>query len=338
MPPENEVTEQQQTTETPAAPAGAATRDDLIAAAAAVRAAGGDDGAAEAPAPAEAAPAPEETKLDRLFRERQKAHAEREAARNYAEEARARADAERDKIIAEARAEADRIRREEDQRRLDAYKADPIAHLRASGRDPQSIVDDVLRANTPEAKAIARAEAAELAAKRATEQAEGVGKSFESWKAEQARLEQEQRIAQATQSYVTTLASPEAAPYLNARWDQQQIWSESVKVMSDLVASGQRYNVDFDDRDVVAYLERQSRERIAKLSPAAHQVSAAAPVTESGNAPKVQANGPRTLNAAQGSERRSSPKPLYQLPPDQRRQALIDDVAAARRNNPKAEF
>ncbi len=337
MPPEVETTTEP-TTETPAAPAGgAASRDDLIAAAAAVRAAGGEEAAAVEPT-AEAAPAPEETKLDRIYRERQKAHAEREAARNYAEESRQRTDAEAARILADARAEAEKSRREEDQRRLDAYQRDPIGSLRSMGKDSQSIVDDVLRANTPEAKAIARAEAAERAAKEATDRANGVGKDFEAWKADRERAEQEQRIAQATHSYVSTLASPEAAPHLNARWDPQQIWSESVKVMTDLVNSGQRYNVDFDDRDVVAYLEKQSRERIAKLSPAAHQVSAVAPVTEPGNAPKVQANGPRTLSAAQGSERRSSPKPLYQLPPDQRRQALIDDVAAARRNNPKAEF
>lgn len=347
MPPENEEQQQEQTTPAP----GPATREDLIAA---VLAAGGTEGAPAADAAPAAAtpPAAEpatEGPLDIVLRARVKAHAEREAARASATTIEEQARAQAQRILDKAQADAQRMTEDAVTARKARFAGNPIEALREIG-DPQEVVDAVLRAKSPEAQAIARAEAAERAAAKAEQVGAGAAKDFADFKAQQ---EQERQTAAATsyrQMFLDTHATETLTPHLHARFDPQEIAMRAVQQAQAWVGDGLRYRMqgqpklsenDFDDADVAAYLERQSKEKLSRLiptAPAAQQVSAAAPATEPGNAPKVQANGPRTLSAAQGSERRTSPKPLHQLPPDQRRQALIDEVNAAMRANPKAEY
>lgn len=335
---ENKEPQQEQTTATTAP----ATRDDLIAA---VIAAGGgevaQDDAATATSAETASEPVVEDRLDIILKARQKAHAEREATRQSSERILRDAEEQRDRMIADARAEARRITEQEQEQRRARFRENPVEALRNDYGDPQRVVDEVLKHGTSEAKALARAEAAERAAKEAQEVGQSAKKDFEDFKASQLR-ERESAAADAyVQKFLSEHASAEKAPHLHARFEPQEIAQRAVQQAQTWVQDGLRYRVDFDDADVVAYLERESKDRIGKIlpsTPAAQQVRAAAPATEPGNAPKVQATGPRTLSAAQGSERRTSPKPLYQLPPDQRRQALIDEVNAAMRANPKAEY
>jgi cell division septum initiation protein DivIVA len=333
------------------------TRDDLLAA---VREAGGtasvvDQVATEAaakndppvePEPAAAPPPAADDPLERIMRAREKAHAETMAARNAADEIRRQAEAERTRIIEEAKAEARRAVEQEQNARRARLDASPIEALRELGRDPNQVVDAVLSANTPEAR-----ERARLAADLETLRAEAkVGKTAaEELKELRAAMQTEQQlrvVEQAQRSFFAEHATAEKAPYLHARYDASEIWERSNRIYNEwtqagLVLNGQGEN-GFAPSDIVAYLERQSKERISKVAaspaPPAQQVSAGAVARPPGNAPQVSANGPRTLSAAQGSERRTSPKPLSEMSSEQARQALIDEVAAARRNNPDAAF
>ena len=123
-----------------------------------------------------------------------------------------------------------------------------------------------------------------------------------------------------------------------ARWDPEEIFERSAKLAQEWAKEGLVYRKDFDDADVAAYLEKQSRERFKSLNgqTPAQQSGAGAAERQPGLAPKSAANGTRTLSVAQGSERRTSPKPLSELSPEQQREELIATVAAARRANPDA--
>lgn len=334
-------------------------RDQLIQA---VREAGGtesvDIAAEEQAAAAPVAPAPavepatEEPPPDRLaaiLKAREEKHAEVEAqrarARDIEEEARQRAD----RILREAEEKARRTIDEEVARHRAQFEAGPTAKLRAMGLDSQEAIDKVLAESRPENLAIreaqARAAKAEEEARKATSGIEEVRK----WKQEAEQAAQQAAQAQYIQTFLSTHASEEKAPYLNARFEPDQIAQAAVATATKWVNEGLSYakggarsQYEFDDTDVVAYLEKQSKERVAKLAPpttpAANQVGAGAPATVPGNAPKVSASSPRTLSAAQGSERRAAPKPLTEMTPAQQRQALIEEVAAARRANPDADW
>ena len=329
---------------------GHATRDDLIAA---VRAAGGvesvtaepEETAAAPTEPETPAPPAEEDRVERLLRAREKAHAETMAARRSADDIRARAEAEGKRIIEEAKAEARRAVEEEQRARRQRLDESPIEALRELGRDPGQMVDAVLQANTPEARERARL-AAEIAETR-KDAAQGKTALDELNKLRADINEERQQLAveQVRSQFLSTVATAEKAPYLHAVAD---VVGTDVFAMCDslcrkwtaegLVLNGQGEN-GFAPGDLVAYLERQSKERIVKVSPQAppaQQVAAGAVARPPGNAPQVSANGPRTLSAAAGSERRSAPKPFHQLDAAQKRQALIEEVAAERRRNPDA--
>lgn len=353
MPPENE--QQQDNANAPSVEPttpGHATREDLIAA---VRAAGGVASAAESePAKPEPTtpvetPAPaEEDRLTRLLREREKGFAEREAARQSAQAILEEANREKQRIIDEAKAEARRAIEQEQQQRRERIRQSPIEGVRELYDDPQKLVDEVLQHTTPEARA-----RRELEQKLQSLEAEA--KDGKDAKAELAKFRQElaaekqaEIVAQYRTEFMTTEASADKAPYLHAIAKANGQPAETVFdrcnalcqqwQRSGLVLNGSGEN-GFAPSDLVAYLEKQARGALSGLSPAqqaAQQVSAAAPTTGPGNAPKVSANGPRTLSAAPGSERRSSPTPFNQLNAAQKRQALIEEVAAARRRNPDA--
>jgi hypothetical protein len=344
---QTEQTQEQQPAE--AQGADGASRDDLIAA---VREAGGTasvDVAAEEeaakvrteglPAPAAETPPPaeEEPRIAAILKAREQKRAEQEAARNTSQEMIERARQESERLLAEAREAARREIEAERERYKQEFRSNPTATLRQLG-DPQTISDLVMREGTPEAREAAqiRQELAE-AKKLATEGAEAV-KKFEAYKQEQAQIAQQARVDAVKAQFLTQAAS-DKAPYLNARYEPEEIFLRGDRLALEWQRGGLVLGQDFDFGDIVQYLELDSKKRLAAIgaSPAS-PVSAGTPAQGPGPAVKVSANGQRTLSAATGSERRVSPRPLTELKPAEARQALIDEVAAARKANPDAVF
>lgn len=331
---------------------GEVSRDDLIAA---VREAGGTesaDVAAEEAAAAErasaagsapatetpAAPDPDE-KLAAVLKAREEAHRKRLDAEERAAEIRRAAEEERQRILEEAKAEARRLADQELAELRAKFRGSPTAALRALADDPQEVVDAVLREGTPEARALAKAQEEARQARELAQAGKSAKEELDKFKAELAREKHEMHVAKVREDFLTNFASPEKAPYLHARFDADEVFERCDKLCREWQSDGLKLGVDFDRDTLVAYLEKQSRERLTKLSGSpAHQVSAAAPSKGPGIATKVAANGTRTLSAAEGSERRTSPKPLSEMSDAERRQALIEEVAAARRANPDASF
>ncbi|HYE92054.1 MAG TPA: hypothetical protein VEA38_13575, partial [Terriglobales bacterium] len=120
----------------------------------------------------------------------------------------------------------------------------------------------------------------------------------------------------------------EKTPYLHKRFDAEEIFERSNR----LAAQWQQAGIEFAHEDVAQYLEFESRKRILGSDGAStpQQVSGAAG-KPAGSAPKVKANGPRTLSAATGSERRTSPKPIREMTAEEERDALVAEVAEMRR-------
>jgi hypothetical protein len=324
------------------------TRADLIAAVqeAAASEAGNEPAAAAAPTETttpEATPAApeEEDRVTRIMKQREKLHAEQQAARAQAIALEEQAKKSAQQIIDEARAEAKRIADEAVAQRQARFKQSPVEALRELG-DPQEIVDQVLRANTPEGKALREMQAKLDEALTTAKDGQAAKQEIERLRAETARAQQEAEIAAYNAKFLADHANAEKAPYLNARYEPEEIIMRARQQATAWAREGLKYGIDFDDSDVTAYLERQSKERVSKIlpstTPAAPSQAAGAPATAPGNAPKVSANGPRTLSAAQGSERRTAPKPLHELSREEQREALIEEVKAARRANPDAVF
>ncbi len=329
-----------------------ATRDDLIAA---VREAGGTEGvdvaetdeAGEKPAPATTAgatatpPAPavdeQDAKLEAILKRREEQHLKRRDADEYARQIRAAADAEKQRLIDEARAEAKRIADQELAELRAKFRSSPQATLRALG-DPGEIADLVIKEDTPEARALAKLEAEARSAREEAKEGRTAREELAKFKAELAQAEQARLVAEVRQDFLSMYASEEKAPYLHARWEPEEVFERCDRLCREWERDGLKLGSDFDQNTLVAYLEKQSKERVTRLtgtSPA-NQVPAGAPAKGPGLAPKVQANGSRTLSAAAGSERRTSPRPLSEMKPDEARDALIEEVAAARRANPDA--
>ncbi len=335
-----------------------ATRDDLIAA---VREAGGTesvDVAAEEQAALEraqggtATPAegqtgdPDEPRIAAILRAREKAQAEREAARNHAQELIEQARQESERLLAQAREQANKDWQEELARRRAEFSQSPTAALRQLASDPQEVIDAVVREGSPEARAIAQLQKELAETRQKATVGEDVKKQLDELRAERQREAQEREVARVRSEFMGNHANAEKAPHLHARWDAEEIFARANNLAASwrqgglqLVKVGSpKGETDFDFDDVVNYLESDSKKRLTsvlKLTPA-QQSGAGAPAKEPGNAPKFVANGTRTLSAAQGSERRTSPKPLSEMSPAEQRQALIDEVAAARRANPDA--
>ncbi len=349
---EEQQQEQQQTETAP----GAATRDDLIAA---VREAGGTasiDVEAEERAAAERAaaagatatePAPEtqpeeeEPRIARLLKEREKGLAEREAARNLAQETIEQARREAERMIAEARERADREWQAELERRRRAFDENPTEQARViSGGDPQRLVDAVLRDGTPEGRALREMQRQLQEAQQQAQQGATAKQEIAQLREDLQRQRHEELIANVRTKFLGEHATPEKAPHLHARYDQDEIFHRADQLAARWQREGMKLGVDFDFDDVTQYLEVESKKRLAPLvgSTPARQVSAGAAAGQPGNAPKVSANAPRALSAATGSERRTSPKPLSEMKPEEQRAALIEEVAAARRANPDAVF
>ncbi len=330
-----DTTTEQETTE----------RDELLAA---VREAGGTDAARDAvaaeavaagdPPPAAPDTPEEEPRVLAVIKAREKAAAEREAARNQAEELINRSRAEAERILQEARDRAEREAQAEKDRLIAQFRSNPTATLRALG-DPQEISDAIMREGTPEARHIRMLEERLAATEKRAEAGERVSKELESFRTELQQARQAEYLDKIRTDYMAT-ATQDKAPHLNALYSSEEIFHRANAVAADWRKRGAVLGEDFDFGDVTRHLEADAKKRFSSLNGAqpAQQVSAGAPAKEPGNAPKVTANGSRTLSAAQGSERRTSPKPLSEMSADEARQALIEEVAAARRAHPDAKL
>lgn len=285
--------------------------------------------AAAAPKPKEGVPAaegepatdPDEPKIAATLRAREKAFRERQEAESYAARLKAQAEAEATRIREEAKERA-RLEHEEYLRQQrEKFASSPTEYLRTLAKDPNEIVDAVNREGTPEWRAL-RAMQAQLA--EATEKARGaeqVKAEFERWKEEQAQQAHQQRIEQVKATFLAHHASPEKAPYLHKRYEPEEIFAKA----DALARQWQRAGIDFAHSDIVEYLEHESRKRLGAVASPPQQVSGA-----SGNAPKVKANGSRTLSAASGSERRATPKPIDEMSPEEERNFLLAELKDVR--------
>lgn len=325
---------------------GAATRDDLIAA---VQEAATAEAATEpSVAPAGETASTEETPADvpdpvaEVLRKREEMHRKRLDADAYAQQLRARAEAEHQRIIDEARAEAERLKAQSATDLRQRFQADPTAFLRSLDDDPQNVVDAVVRQGTPEARAFARLQQETAEAKRLAEEGRGAKEELAKFREEQKAQKLLEMRAAVQEQFLSQHASPEKAPYLHARYDANEVFERCDALCREWQADGLKLGTDFDRDTLVAYLEKQSRERYTKL-PSSQGVATgnaaqeAGPAASQGSA-KKSANGTRTLSVAQGSERRTSPRPLSEMKPEEARAALIEEVKAARRAYPDSEF
>lgn len=336
-----DVEQTETTTETTPDPS---LRDELIAA---VKEAGGTesvDVAAEEQAAAPVAPATEtpaapedpDAKFEAILAKRRENHQELSGAKARAERMLREAEETRQRLIDEAHAEARKLVEAEKAAYQNRFRASPTEALRELG-DPNDVADAVLREGTPEAKARAAQDAELRTLREEAKKGSAALSEIEKFRKEQAAERQAAMQAQVRHEYLTQFATPEKTPYLHARYEPEEIFHRSVSLAHQWAQEGLEYKKDFDDNTIAEYLEHQSKKRIAALNGTpANQVPAGAPAKEPGLATKVTANAPRTLSAAAGSERRTSPRPLHEMKPGEARQALIEEVAAARKANPDA--
>lgn len=261
-----------------------------------------------------------EPKIAAILRAREKAFAERQAATDDAADLRRRASEEAAQVIADARRRAAEDYEAEMQARRARFKESPTNAIRELGFQTDDMVDAVAREGTAEWKAMRalQQQLAETQAKAGTadkvrEEFDSFRKQIETEKANEARRSVEH-------AFLTQHAAPEKTPYLHKRYDPEEIVEKAHALANQWAAA----KIPFAHSDIAEYLEHQARVRIAGTP--SQQVSGA-----SGNAPKVKANGLRTLSAASGSERRASPRPMSDMSPDEERDALIEVARDARR-------
>jgi hypothetical protein len=313
-----------------------ASREELIAA---VREAGGTesvDVGAEAQAAAERTgvaattetkPAEEEEpRIAALLKAREKATAEREAARDHARELLDDAKKRADQMLEDARTKATQAWEDELARRRKAFEASPLEQARQlAGGDTQRLVDEVMRDGTPEARAQRELRQQIDETRKLAGSGEEAKKEVEELRAQIARQNQDRMIAEVRQTFLGQHATTDKAPYAHAEYGGPDgVFHQADLKAAEWQKQGLVLHRDFDFADVAQYIEREAKQAFGRkletlgLTPA-QQVSAGAPAKEPGIAPKVPANGPRTLSAATSSERRTSPKPLTEMSPAEQR-------------------
>lgn len=310
--------EQQQeptTEETPAEPSGPATDDDLLAAAREATSKlgqGVEPSEGEIDATTPTAATEEEPRWMRLMKEREKGMAEREAAQKAADDAIARANAEATRIVEEARKRAEEEVSSRQKAWQSRFATDPEAALRELG-DPGDVANTLIDMNSPQGKLFAklRAELAETKEKAGT--ADKVKEEFESWKKQQEEEKLAARYEQAKQAFLGAHANQEKAPYLHARYDADEI----IQKADSLAREWQKANLQFDYDDIAQYLEHEAKKKLSALPGLNPAPSSRGAAPAAGNAPKVQANGSRTITAAAGSERRAAVRPFKELNPEE---------------------
>lgn len=334
-----EAAQQIQQTETAAAAVDAEPTDaDLIAAAQEVGGAASVDVDAEAAAAAaktaaaasplpngavsgETAADPEEPKIAAVLRAREKAFAERQEANDYAAQRRQRADEEAAKVLADARTKAAADYEADLAARRARFHESPGQAIRELGFKPDDIVDGVTQEGTATFRAIRAAEARAAAAEAKANGVDSVKSDFDAFRKQIIQREQAQEKLAVEQRFLTEFAPVEKAPYLHKRYDAAEIIEKAHALANKWNAA----EIPFAHSDIAEYLEHQARQRLAGVPVPPQQVSGG------GSAQKVRANGSRTLSAANGSERRASPKPIDEMSPEEERAALIEAAAEARR-------
>ncbi len=293
-----------------------ATQDDLVAAAREAMQAAKQTEETEPEKPVET-PAEEEPKWARLVREREKGMAARESEEKAAADVKARAEAEAARIVEEARTEARKVAEQERAAWLKSYQDDPESALKQLG-GADKVADLLIDLNSPHGKAMAaiRAELAEAKAKAG----EGgkVREEFETFKQEQQREKAAAEFENAKRQFWSH-ADQEKAPYLHARYDENEIIHRAALVEKEW----REAKLQFDYSDIAQYLESEAKKRLSAIGLAPAQQSRAAPGTPAGNAPKSQANGSRTITAAAGSERRAAPRPFNELSAKEQDEDLV---------------
>jgi len=201
--------------------------------------------------------------------------------------------------------------------------------LRELAENPQDIVDAVLREGTPEARAIAKAqEEARLAREEAKVGGE-TKKTLDKFLAEQAQEKAQAVYDRARDDFLSSYASPALAPALHAQLrSPDAVFRALDATCREWEMDGMKRGIDFDESNLVAYLEKGSREWLQQLgfslAAPAQPSGAGAPAAKGpGLAPKSAANGTRTITAASSSERRASPKPFNELSAAEQREDLI---------------
>lgn len=319
-------TGESQATEAPAE----ATQDDLVAAAReAMQAAKSEAGEMEGEKPAEQQTEAEEPRWMRLMKEREKGMAAREAEERAAADVKARAEAEAQRIIEEARTRARQVAEEEQKAWMKAYQEDPEKALMAVG-GADKVADLLIDLNSPHGKAMAKIRAEVAEAKAKADALSDVRKEFEAFKQQQAQEKANAEFETAKQKFWSH-ASQEQTPYLHARYDENEIIHRAAVVEAQWKAE----KLQFDYADIAQYLEAEAKKRLTAVGVAPAQQSRAAPGTPAGNAPKSQANGSRTITAAAGSERRAAPRPFHELSEKEQNEDLLRVAREAFRQHGK---
>jgi hypothetical protein len=323
-----------------------ATREDLIAA---VRDAGGAESVdvvaeeAAAAAKAETAPAAtpaeeEEPKIAAVLRAREEAFRKRQEAEDFVAQAREQAKADAERIRQEAIAEARKEAEAERQRLRDEYRANPTKAIRSLAEDPQDIIDAVAREGTPEWKEMRRLREELEETRQQAKTGASTAAEVKALREELQREREAAHVAQVRDQFLSQYASPEKTPkayeaaaqaaLFTGKDPATLVFERSDAIARDWQKKGLVLGQDFSFDDVANWLEREAKGR---MLPNAPQQAGGVAASAAGNAPKVLASGSRTLSAATGSERRTSPKPIAEMTAEEERQALIEAAREARK-------
>lgn len=290
----------------------------------------------------EATPPADEPEVVRLIRAREQAQKVRDEGKSAAETmlAEARAEAERIKaeMIAQAKAEAQAIARQQ----LEALRTKPLEAIKQIGWNTQDLVDQVTREGDPQWQAMQqlraqqeqignqvktaeeRAAAAEAAAKQHVEQLA---------MAQRAAAEQE-FLGLATQQAPSVRKAAEefarVASMNGIPTTPEQVMIRRAHEAADAIKATGRVATP---ATVVQYLEYVTAQSmgggaVGQVADTSQQAAAA-----QNSRPTGRANGTRTLHAAGASERRSAPKPIHDMSPAEERQALAEAAAEAMRTS-----
>lgn len=298
------------------------------------------DAEGEEPPPAaakEKAPPAEEDEsslpaLARSIRQREREQAKRDALdTEKAEAAREKAEAAAELAAAKAEREAaaqERAKYEAMQRRV---RESPRAFAKEIGWGDdglQEFAGAAVEENTP--AAIERRKLAEHYARLE----ERLTKA-EQWREEQVQAAKEQETQAAAQreredgeraiKELLAIPKPETTPNLIKLYGKKPhlFVAEAQKVASDYY---QRTGQVAQLAEIVEYLEYDAAETLGASPP--QQASGA-----NGGAAKVKANGSRSLSAQAASERRSAPKPIGDMTPDEERDELARIAVEAQRTS-----
>lgn len=259
---------------------------------------------------------------------REAAQKQRDEVESYAAKRRAEADADAERRLRDADERARHLEREAEARALRRIEE------MTSGEE---LLARQANANDPLVKLAKRFEA-DLKAR--DERAEAMVREIEALKAN--ANERDQGIHQARSNIAErnflSKATEEAFPYARAFWDDDADLLQRAKaVLSDAKAEAEKRGEGdgfyCDDKDVLAYLEAEAKERLTRkretlaklLSPVEGTKEPAAKGSgRHGEGPKT-----RTLSTSAASERRASPKPPAIMTEEEAEVAMRQAAATA---------